>query len=70
MVEVKFNYAVGRPWDIEKPDGSIGFYTYGTTTFYGTMDSAVEFKNYCDEQLTADDERGKYRIYKLVEIVE
>lgn len=79
----EFNYAVGRPWDINKPEGSVGFYTYGSTNQFGTMKEAEEFRDYCDRQEISDlrregkvdskgqviNPRGSYRIYKLVEIV-
>jgi hypothetical protein len=78
----EFNYAVGRPWDITKPEGSVGFYTYGSTTHFGTIQEAEEFRIYCDDQeqreLRRDGKvdskgqvinpRGPYRIYKIVEI--
>lgn len=69
-----FNYAVGRPWDITKPDGHIGFYSYGCTNQFGTLTDAKEFQQYCNDQIDKKDQgdviRGKYKIYQLVELLE
>jgi hypothetical protein len=80
----QFNYAVGRPWYPEKPDGHVGFYSYGGTNQYGTMKDAEGFRDYCNRQEESQlrregkvdsrgqviNPRGAYRIYKLVEITE
>jgi len=65
--EAKFNYGVGRPWNINEPHGSVGLYSYGSDIFYGTLSDAISFRDRCN----ADDERpekGPYRIYQLTEI--
>jgi hypothetical protein len=84
MMNEEFNFAVGKPWDPAKPDGHVGFYSYGGTNQFGTMKSAEVFRDYCNAQEARDlrregkvDEhgevinpRGLYRIYKLVKITQ
>lgn len=78
-----FNFAIGRPWDINKPDGHVGFYSYGGTNKFGTLEEAEGFRDYCNRTEESDlrragkvdstgqviRENGPYRIYKIVEIV-
>jgi hypothetical protein len=66
---IKFNYAIGRPWQVNEPDGAVGTYRYQNEVFYGTMKDAREFQAYCNKKLDeADRKRNPYRIYKLVEL--
>lgn len=63
----KFNYAVGFYW--EGDSGSVGTYAYGSETFYGTMEDAKNFQEYCQNR---PDNKGKdkrqYKIFQLVEV--
>ncbi len=65
----KFNYAVGFYWP--EGEGSVGTYAYGSETFFGTMEDARNFREYCQNQ---PDNKGKekrnYKIFQLVEIPE
>lgn len=74
-VEQKFRYAVGRPWDLEKPEEGVCFYTYGSEIHYGTLENAIHFRDYCNREAERSHkerkEKGKppkYRIYQVVEI--
>lgn len=60
----EFSYCVGRPWDENKPDGSICVYAYGSQVHYGTMEDAEGFKKYVERQ----EEGKKYFVYKLVKV--
>lgn len=73
--EQKFHYAIGKPWDGANPNGSVGFYTYGSEIFYGTMNEAIEARDSFNAKakssffFDADDKsRGGYRIYMVSEI--
>jgi hypothetical protein len=65
----KFMYGVGFYW--EGDSGSVGLYTYHSETFYGTMEQARNFRDYCQNQ---PDNKGKdkrtYKIFQLVEVPE
>ena len=68
----KFNYAVGRPWNIREPNGAVSTYmTYNNEVFYGTTADAHSLVEYCNGKLDEDErKRNPYKIYKLVEIPE
>lgn len=73
--EQKFHYAIGKPWDGANPNRSVGFYTYGSEIFYGTMNEAIEARDSFNAKakssffFDADDKsRGGYRIYMVSEI--
>ena len=65
----KFNYAVGFYWP--GGEGCVGTYAYGSETFFGTMEDARNFRDYCQGQ---KDNKGKdkrdYKIFQLVEVPE
>jgi len=68
---IQFNYSVGRPWNPEKPEDSVGCYAMGSEHFFGTMAQARTFKAYCNATLSPTQlKTNPYRIYKLVEIPE
>jgi len=72
--ELKFHYAIGKPWNATDPHGSVGFYTYGSQIFYGTLNEAIslrdDFNRKSKESYFGPDDvsRGGYRIYQLTEI--
>ncbi len=72
--EKKFHFAIGKPWHPTDPNSSVGFYTYGSQIFYGTLNEAISARDDFnrkskDSFFGPDDEaRGGYRIYQLTEI--
>jgi hypothetical protein len=72
--EQKFHYAIGKPWRGDEPHGSIGFYTYGSEIFYGTLNEAIGMRDSFNEKSkesyfgSDDASRGGYRIYQLSEV--
>lgn len=56
----KFAYAVGHYW----PTGGVGVYTFGSSTFYGTMKEAEEFLEYVKAKSPDRD----WKIFMLVEV--
>ena len=66
----KFNYAVGRPWKANEPEGAVATYMMANNeVFFGTMADATGFKHYCNSKLTEEElKHNPYRIYKLVEV--
>ena len=64
----KFNYAVGFYWP--EGEGSVGTYAYGRETFFGTMEQARAFREYCQTQIENKKEKREYKIFQLVEIPE
>jgi hypothetical protein len=67
VAETKFNYGVGKPWNPEDPNSSVGLYSYGTQIFHGSLTQAINFRDSCNRD-DRDPERGPYRIYQLTEI--
>ena len=65
----EFNYSVGFYW-YEDSD-QIGIYTYGRDVFYGTMEEAKEFRDYCQNQPdNQGEDKRDYKIFQLVEVPE
>jgi hypothetical protein len=66
----KFMYGVGFYWE-GAGEGYVSLYAYGSDVFYGTMEQARNFRDYCQNQ---PDNKGKnrreYKIFQLVEIPE
>jgi hypothetical protein len=66
--EEKFNYAVGFYWP--EGEGRVGTYTYGRETFFGTMEDARSFREYCQTRPENKTNKREYKIFKLIEIPE
>jgi hypothetical protein len=70
--QLKFNYAVGRPWKANEPEGAVATYMMGNNeVFFGHLSDAKGFQHYCNSKLTDEElKRNPYRIYKLVELTD
>ncbi len=63
-----FNYAIGKPWKVGIPMGSVGFYSSSGETFYGTLKDANEF---CSSLNRKDSNtENQYRVYKITELTQ
>lgn len=83
-MKTEFNFAIGRPHDINNPEGHVSFYACHGTNHFGTIEEAQGFRDHCNRMEESElrragkvdkrgqviREQGPYRIYKLVEIGE
>jgi hypothetical protein len=63
-MEVKqFNYVIARPWHPNGPSTSLCCYSYGATVFYGTMDDAINTRDFIRSR--AGEHSDEYEIYEI-----
>lgn len=71
--EQKFHFAIGKPWNPDDPNGSVGFYTYMTEIHYCTLNEAIDLRDQFNIKnkisfYPNDKTRGGYRIYQVAEV--
>ena len=59
----KFNYVIARKWFPNTEDNRLNCYTYHNTVFYGTIEEAIESRDFMRDR--ADVHANEFEIYKI-----